>query len=740
MKNPRKPAPLPSRQQLLDFIKDSPVPVGKREIARAFRIGPDDRLALRALIKSLETEGKLDRKASRRFVPQGSLPESAVLVISGMDRDGELMAKPVEWTGEGTPPRIIMAPFQRGQEPLGIGDRVLARLKRLRSGLYEGRAVKRITEGPARVLGLIEDRPDGSGRLRPVDRRNRTDFAIAAGDRLDALSGELVLAEILPSRPYGPKPVRVVERLGAMDDAHAVSLLAIHAHGIPDVFPEEALAQAEAAVAAPLGQREDLRALPLITIDGADARDFDDAVWAEREEDGWHLIVAIADVAWYVRPGDALDREAYLRGNSVYFPDRVVPMLPEALSNGWCSLKPDEDRPCLAVHIHIDAQGEKTRHRFVRALMRSAARLTYEQVQDAREGRPDDATGPLLEDVLTPLYGAWEALLAARKRRGVLELDIPERRIVLDSNGHVQAVLPRQSLESHRLIEDFMIAANVAAAEQIEALGLPCMYRVHDKPSPEKLEGLREFLDSIDLPMAKGQVMRPSHFNAILAKVRETPEAALVNEIVLRSQAQAAYSPDNIGHFGLGLARYAHFTSPIRRYADLLVHRALIAGLKFGEGGLPDTDLGSFAETGTHISATERRAASAEREAIDRFTAAFLKDRVGAHFAARISGVARFGLFVSLEETGADGLIPASALPADYYHHDARAHSLTGRRSGARFTLGQSVEVILSEANPLTGGLVFALAAGPGPRSSFSRGPKRPGKGRSKGPERRGRR
>ncbi|HIJ38618.1 MAG TPA: ribonuclease R, partial [Rhodospirillaceae bacterium] len=504
----------------------------------------------------------------------------------------------------------------------------------------------------------------------------------------------------------------IVERLGSMADPRSVSLVAIHSYDIPDLFPDEALTLAEAAQAAPLERRRDLREVPLITIDGADARDFDDAVWAEASESGgWHIIVAIADVAWYVRPGDALDREAFNRGNSVYFPDRVVPMLPEALSNGWCSLKPNEDRPCLVAHLWIDAAGNAERHHFERALMRSVARLTYDQVQQAIEQGPEDnpATA-LIEPVLKPLYGAWSALVKARQRRGVLELDLPERQVVLGADGKIAQILPRQRHDSHRLIEDFMIAANVAAAEQIEALGLPCMYRVHDLPSQEKLESLRLFLAPLGLNLAKGQVLRPAAFNQILEQARALPEIHLINELVLRSQAQAAYAPDNIGHFGLGLARYAHFTSPIRRYSDLLVHRALISGLKLGSDGLPEDAIERFADIGTHISATERRAAAAEREALNRFTALFLADRVGAIFPGRINGVTRFGLFVTLDETGADGLVPLSSLPFDSFVFDGTKHNLTGRRTGLTLSLGDEVAVKLAEANPLTGGLVFNLA------------------------------
>jgi len=721
---PPKHVPLPTREQLLEFIRESPGRVGKRELARAFNLTGDARIELKQMMRDLEKSGAVERGHGRRLGNPGSLPDTLIVEISGTDEDGELLAKPLTWDQDGRPPRIYMAPARQGEQPLGVGDRVLARLRRLREGIYEARAERRITEGPAKVLGVYEVAADGRGRLRPTDRRQKADYSILRGDSLDAEPGELVLCELLPgARPYGLKPVKIVERLGSMEDPRSVSLIAIQSYDIPCDFPNEAVEQAERSTAAPLGERTDLRAIPLVTIDGEDARDFDDAVFAEPTENGgWHLIVAIADVAWYVRPGDALDKEAFKRGNSVYFPDRVVPMLPEALSNGWCSLKPDEERPCMAVHMWIDAEGNKLKHKFVRGLMRSAARLTYERVQLALDGTPDDGTAPLLEQVLKPLYGAWKALFKAREARGVLDLDLPERKVVIGADGRIEKVVPRPRYDSHKLIEDFMIAANVCAAEQIEAVHRPCMYRVHDLPSAEKLESLRDFLTSIGLNLAKGQVLRTQHFNQILERAKDMPEAHLVNEVVLRSQAQAVYSPENIGHFGLSLAKYAHFTSPIRRYADLLVHRALIDGMALGKGGLPPDSQGRFVEIGEHISATERRAAQAERDALNRFTAIFLADRVGASFAGRVNGVTRFGLFVSLEETGADGLIPISTLPGDFYVHDETRHCLIGRRNGMVFSLGDKVEVKLAEANALTGSLMFELTAAPtmtqgGPRA-----------------------
>jgi ribonuclease R len=703
---------LPTREELLEFIAASAIPVGKRDIVREFRVPPAERAALKDLMRELERGGSVERGRKRRLQPPGSLPEIGVIEITEIDLDGEMRGRPVAWPDARHVPSLYVL-AERGAPALGVGERAVARFVRLDGASYEARIIRAVGAAPDRVLGVFRRDRDG-GRIEPTDRKLRTEFRVAHVDAADAKDGEIVLAEVLPARRLGLPQARIVERIGDSADPRAFSLIAIHAHGIPTAFRPEALKLAEKAKPVLLGNRTDLRAIPLVTIDGADARDFDDAVWAEPDPGalgGWHIIVAIADVAWYVRPADALDRAARERGNSVYFPDRVVPMLPEALSNELCSLKPGVERACMAVHLWLDAEGKVHRHRFLRGLMRSAARLTYEAVQDAVDGRPNDATGPLLE-VLRPLYGAYHALERSRHARGTLDLDLPERRILLDPSGRVARIEPRARLDSHRLIEEFMIAANVAAATELERLRQLCMYRVHDAPDPAKLAALREFLEGIGiagLKLARGQVVRPHHFNEILRRAAGTPYESLVNQLVLRSQAQAVYSPDNIGHFGLGLRRYAHFTSPIRRYADLLVHRALIAGLQFGLGGLPPTEPKDFAVAADHISMTERCAAMAERSASDRYTAAYLAERVGATFTGRINGVTRAGLFITLDETGADGLVPISSLPDDYYNHDEARHRLVGRRFGRIYTLGDAVMVRLAEANTVTGSLLFAL-------------------------------
>ncbi|MDJ0947810.1 MAG: ribonuclease R [Alphaproteobacteria bacterium] len=724
-KSAKKAAPLPSKDQILAYVRESPGRLNKREIARAFGLKGEQRIELKRMLRELAEEGLITRGRGKQVLSGSGLPRVTVLEITGTDADGELMARPASWRGEAAPPTIYVVP-ERGRRPaVAEGEKVLARLKAAGDGTYEARVMKRLARAPGRVLGQYRLGPDG-GRVEPTDRRMRHDFLIGKGDAGGARPGELVLVEPLHearqrARPLGPRPARIVERLGDLDAPRSISLIAIHAHDIPTEFSGEALADARAAKPVALGERSDLRDLPLVTIDGADARDFDDAVWAEPDDDpanpgGWHAVVAIADVAHYVRPRGALDRAAHERGNSVYFPDRVVPMLPEALSNDLCSLRPGEDRPCLAAHLWIGADGSLRRHRFERGLMRSAARLTYSQVQAARDGQPDEQTGPLLAPVLAPLYGALDSLLAARRKRGALDIELPEHRVMLADDGTVERIALRERLDSHRLIEELMITANVAAAETLERLGQPCMYRVHEAPDPLKIQAVGEVLAELGYRLPKSPAVKPGQFNRILDQSRGATHERLVNEIILRCQSQAVYSPDNLGHFGLALRRYAHFTSPIRRYSDLLVHRALIGGLKLGPDGTGPfqeaAEAARFGATGTHISNTERRAMAAERDAMDRYLAAHLSDRIGGQFSGRINGVSRFGLFVTLAESGADGLVPVRSLPIDYYEHDEAQHRLTGRERRLSFTLGDEVEVRLVEAKPLTGGLVLELLSG----------------------------
>jgi ribonuclease R len=709
---------LPSREELVAFIRERSGKVGVREIARAFGAKNADRAALKRMLRDLADEGRIDRRR-KRLHHAGTLPSVVLADVTGRDSDGELLARPTEWDEEahGAPPviRIHTPRRPRPDEVAGVGDRALLRIERSAAEETSGRVIKLIDRAKHRALGIFRALAGGGGRLVPIDKKQLgRELAIAAEASAGAADGDLVAVEVSRHGRFGLPNGRVIERLGSLKTERAVSLIAIHAHDIPHVFTRAVLAEAEAAREATPAGREDWREVPFVTIDPPDAKDHDDAVHAIPDADprnpGGHIVsVAIADVAHYVLPGSQLDREAEKRGNSVYFPDRVVPMLPERISNDLCSLRPHVDRPALAVRMVIGADGRKRSHTFHRVLIRSAARLHYEQAQLAVSGRTDEITEPIADKILAPLYAAYRAVLRARDERGPLDLDVPERKIVLKSDGTVDRVVMPQRLEAHRLIEEFMILANVAAAETCERAKVPLIYRVHDEPSPEKLNALREFLATLDISLPKGGTLRPDGFNRILARVKDRDVERLVNEVVLRTQAQAEYSSENFGHFGLNLRRYAHFTSPIRRYADLIVHRALVRALKLGTDGLPDgADARGLAEIAANISATERRAMKAERETADRLIAHFLADRVGAIFDGHISGVTRAGLFVELDETGADGFIPARTIGEEYFRFHEAGRAFVGRSATHR--LGDPVTVELIEAAPVAGALRFRLA------------------------------
>jgi ribonuclease R len=649
-----------------------------------------------------------------------ALPPVGVVDVVERDADGDLFVR----LSKGAPDAatIRLAPDRNeaaGGAP-GMGDRLLVRFEKPEGGETEARLIKRLGQSAHRLLGVVR-KGRGETRVEPVDRKSR-DRLILTGPEAMALSdGDLVLAEVGAARErYGPRHGKLLEVVGREDEPRAASMIAIHSHGLPTGFTAAAEVEAESAEPPTLAGRTDLRDLPLITIDPSDARDHDDAVYAHPDDDpknakGWVVWVAIADVAAYVRPGSALDREARDKANSVYFPDRVEPMLPERLSNGLCSLRQGEARACIAVRMVFDAEGRKRSHRFVRGLMRSAAKLAYEQAQGAIDGSPDDVTGPLLEPVLRPLWAAYGVLKIGRDKRSPLEIQSTERRILIGADGKVASITPRSYLEANKLIEEMMIQANICAAETLEQRHTPLIYRVHEAPSQEKLKTLADFLSTLDVRWTMGEAPRTERFNRLLEQMAGTPHAEIVNEVVLRTQMQAIYSPDNVGHFGLNLDRYAHFTSPIRRYADLIVHRGLIRALGLGNDGLTDAEIATLTEIAEHITMAERRAMAAERDATDRYVAAFMEGREGAEFTGRITGVTRFGLFIRLEETGADGLVPVSTLGGEYFIHDDRAHALVGERSGRRWRLGAEVEVRLREATPITGGLLFEMLSEPEP-------------------------
>jgi ribonuclease R len=711
---------LPTADDILRFIESSRETIGKREIMRAFGIKGGDRLALKQLLQEMTDEGLL--KGNRKgLAPPGKLPAVGVYDIVARDNEGDLIAEPAEWGEDGARPRVLVnAPSEAKRRDLGtvgVGDRVLARTDRLDDDDRYSHTIsvlKKLQKEKSRALGILQAEPRGGFRIDPIEKREMRTFRVAADRQSNGRAGDLVRFDLMREGRLGPPEAVVVEVLGNPQDQRQISLIAIHAHGIPDVFPPRALSEVEKLPRLSDAPLEDWRDLPLITIDPVDARDHDDAVHATPDESaanpgGWIVTVAIADVSYYVRPGTALDKEARIRGNSCYFPDRVVPMLPERISNNLCSLRELEDRPALAVRMIFDAHGMKRSHSFHRVLMRSAAKLAYQHAQDAIDGKLTDKTAPLLEPILKPLWAAYAAVSKARDERAPLNLDLPERKILLDDTGYVKDVFVPERLTAHRLIEEFMIQANVAAAEQLEAKKARCVYRIHEPPSREKLDALRVFLGTLGMKLPNAGNLQPGHFNGVLADAKKLPVADLVNEVVLRSQSQAVYSPENAGHFGLHLRRYAHFTSPIRRYADLLVHRALVRSLDLGPGGAGDDEIADLDQISQRISEAERRAMAAERETIDRLIAFHLADRIGAQFTARISGVTKSGLFVRLKDTGADGFIPVATLGREYFTYNDGAHALIGERSGLGYRLGDIVTVKLVEAVPMAGALRFEM-------------------------------
>jgi ribonuclease R len=754
----RKSAGVPRRKQILDFIASSDQPAGKREIARAFGLHGNDKIALKTLLKDMADEGLIDSSSGRAFHQSGGVPKVTVLRVTQVDDCGTAWAIPEQWHAETQPPKLRIV--ERGRKgALGIGDRVLCRTEERGDG-FIAHPMKKLARAAELVLGVVK-REGERFWLSPVDKKERRELFIS--DVKDAEPGDLVLCEV------SGRPPRVSARVDAvLGDPFAprsFSLIAIHKHGLRHEFAQEAIDEAHRVAMLPLGEREDLTHLPIVAIDPEDARDHDDAIWAESDgEGGWNAIVAIADVSFYVRPGSELDREARARGNSVYFPDRVVPMLPEELSADICSLKAGQVRAAMACHLKIGADGTLKGWRFTRAKICVAANIAYEDAQAAMDailpelargggsrkaadgGAPPPSSGrspspselgedlievssptcfmppiepiqgrvpaELVDKALKPLWACWRALFAARQKRDPLELDLPERRVMLDEKGRIMSIAPRDRLDAHRLVEDYMIAANVAAARALEAKKAPVMYRVHEPPSREKLVALKDYLKTFGIEFALGQVIKPGTFNRIIERMGDADGREEIMEQLLRTQMQARYAPERLGHFGLALATYAHFTSPIRRYADLLVHRALVSAYKLGDGGLPPGEQERFEQIGEQISMLERRAMEAERETVDRYVAAYLADQVGQLVECRITGVQPFGFFATVEGLGGDGLVLARDLGREYFRYDEGAKQLVGDETGETYRIGQRLTLRLAEANPVSGSLRFELPEG----------------------------
>lgn len=708
--------PFPTPEQILEYIESAPGKIKKRDIANAFYIRGDDRIKLKQVLRDLRESGKIESEPGKALRPGGTLPNVLVVIAGGVDEYGDLTARPAQWTNDDQPPRIFIEHHQKKKTPaLARGDSALVRVTRMedKDGDYYSARIVRVLKGaPLTFIGVYHTGKDG-GFITPADKKNRNKFIVRPGLENGAKNNTLVLAEAGPKprsrQKFLERSAKVLENLGDLSEPKSISLIAIHHHDIPYQFPANVIREAEKAKAPSLKGRTDLRKLPFFTIDPADARDHDDAVLAWPDEDksnpGGHLIsVAIADVAHYVRPSSALDKEAEKRGNSCYFPDRVVPMLPENLSADLCSLVKGKDRAVFVCHLKINQGGEILSHRFERAIIKCVANISYQQAQAEIDARAGDFYAHT-----KPLYEAYKALDRARQNRGPLELVVPERKVILNPDGSIKDIVTREVLTVHKIIEEMMVAANVAAAETLTRANMLCMFRVHEEPSREKIENFGNFLQTLSMKFARGQVLSPGTFNKILGQVDGKKVAGVVNEMVLRSQSQAAYSPDNLGHFGLALKKYAHFTSPIRRYADILVHRGLIKALKLGEDGLKTEDIKEFRKMAEDISAAERRAMAAERESVDRYLAQYMSGRLGETFTAKISGVTRFGLFAVLEHSGADGFIPMSTMGYDYFVLDDKAKRLVGRNTGDTYRLGEEIKVRLVEADKFTGSLRFEL-------------------------------
>jgi len=709
---------LPSRNDIIEYLNDTDGAAVRRDIARAFGVKGEARAALRALLKEMEGEGVIDLAGGKRVKIAGKLPPVMPIDIVGVTHGGDLECEPAGWKDDHDPP-LIRIPEKRAMKfkpAPGVGDRVLARLKPTGDGAYSAEIMKAIGKGAHRFLAVYrKDR--GRSIAEPVERRARGTFTIDRGDEAGAEDGDLVWVETKNARGYGAQKARVRKIEGHIDDRDAFSTIALANHGIPTEFPNAVIAEADKAKLPGPEGRTDLRDTPLFTIDPADAKDHDDACFAEPDPDpdnpgGHRVIVAIADVSNFVRKGSELDKEALRRANSVYLPDRVVPMLPERLSNDLCSLREGEDRPCLAVEMVIDSGGCKKSHRFMRAIMRSHAKLSYEEAQAISEGAgaPED-----IQKAVSALFGAFRARWTERTNRAPLDLDLPERKVILNKAGEVADVVKRDRFDAHRVIEEFMILANVAAAETLERARLNLIYRVHDQPEEDDLEGVRDYLDRLDYKLVKGGSVRPANFNQILKIAGERDEKEMISQIVLRAQRQAIYDTENRGHFGLNLPRYAHFTSPIRRYADLVVHRALVTAAKLGPGGQTKEEAAELGDVAEQISDFERRGVAAEREATDRYLSEYLASRVGAEFDARIRGVTKYGLFVMVEPAGADGFIPMRSIGRERFRFEDGMHRIVGETTGGIFRLGQPVRVQLEEAIPLTGSLRFEMISDPAP-------------------------
>ena len=711
--------PLPSREYMMQTLEEAACPMSESALAAKLAINDDEQIAFERRIRAMEREGQLMRNRKGALI----LPNKADLIACRVEGhpDGFGFARPETSVGRDKSADIFLD--NRQMEKALHGDRVLVRVTGTdRRGRPEGSIVEVTERANTEVVGRVFDEY-GVRYVVPEDRRLHTRIVLA-GEPVSAgrsrrprkaeantpeiLPGQVVVAEILEQPGKRTLPVgRIKEVLGNYADPGMEIEIALRKHDLPFEFPKAVIDEAaklpeEVVVDRDLGKREDLRDLPLVTIDGETAKDFDDAVFAEAlpKGKGWRLVVAIADVSHYVRPGSALDIEATARGNSVYFPRRVIPMLPEKLSNGLCSLNPDVDRLAMVCDAQIDASGEVTKYRFYPAVFRSRARLTYNQVWSwlSGEAQPATTVHQAIQPQLQTLYALFKTLHAARFKRGAIDFDTVETQMRFNEQGKIEAIVPVIRNDAHRLIEECMLAANVCAADFLEKKKQPGLFRIHGTPAPAKLEALRDFMKEFGLGLDGGDSPTGKDYGKLLDQIRERPDFSLLQTILLRSMQQAIYSPDNIGHFGLAYEYYTHFTSPIRRYPDLLVHRSIKAALKFEKVPLPANEA-AWEEIGLHCSATERRADEATRDVEAWLKCYYMQDRIGEVFDGTISGVTAFGAFVTLDNVYVEGLVHISDLGSDYFHFDAVRHCLLGERTKQQYRVGDRLRVKLVRAD-----------------------------------------
>ncbi|AQX28051.1 MULTISPECIES: ribonuclease R [unclassified Bartonella] len=685
-----------------------------------FQLSNIKRLPNKSKILPSITNNPSQSSKQKNLIIKKALPPITLVKVSALNKDGDFIAKPVEWPNDPKPNIRISSSHRTKRISISIGDHVLVKIFRnkvFQNSHYTGRIIRKIDRKKRKMLGIVRKLENGEWQLDPIERKNN-ELIIDMSTKIDIKAGDLVEVEIKDIPNDRLKYAKIRNILGHIDNETELSMIALISKEIPYIFSSDALDQAKNLKPDNTINREDWRQLSFITIDPPDAKDHDDAVYAIKDESptnigGWIINIAIADVSCYIKAGSTLDQEALKRGNSVYFPDCVIPMLPEHISNDLCSLHEGKDRPALAVRMIFDANGNKRKHSFHRIVMRTAAKLSYQEVQCAIEGNTNKKTAPLLKNILQPLWDAYSCLKIARNHRQPLELEVPETKIILDQNGYIKDVMILPHLEAHRLIEEFMIQANIAAAETLKEYHQPFIYRIHDRPSLAKQKMLQNFLKSLRISTARGTELTSAQLNNILIKVMNTQQQELVNQVILRSQSQAEYNPKNIGHFGLNLHNYTHFTSPIRRYADLIIHRALIKALQLGNDALTDEQEQNLAKIATQISLHERRAIIAERETVDRLVAHYLANKIGHSFGARVSGVIKAGLFIALDKLNVDGFVPIATLKSDYYYFDEVQHALIGKRSRKCYQLGDIVEVKILEVQPFSGSLYFEMLTKP---------------------------